>query len=111
MKALLIRLVEILNGLGFALIVGSVVYFIIGNVAALAHGTMLDWTFCGTAHRLLGVEWCGVTGDTNDPSVNHFVHHLINTTLPWFMLFWGFILVGISVPLLKLLGYTYARGR
>ena len=94
---------------GFALIVGSIVYFIIGNVASLVQSSMLDWTFCGTAHRLMGVEWCGVTGETSDASVNHFVHRLVNATLPWFMLFWGLVLVGISIPLLKLLGYSYAR--
>ena len=51
----LIRVVEIVNGFGFALLTGSVIYFIVGSVARLVHGNMLDWTFCGAAHGLLGV--------------------------------------------------------
>jgi len=107
LKRATIRAVEIINGFGFSLIVGSVIYFIIGSVAGLVGGEMLDWTFCGSAHRLLDVDWCRVQGATNEPWLNHLIRHVINATIPWFMMFWGFVLTGISSLLLKILGYRY----
>jgi hypothetical protein len=107
MKQFITRTVEMFDTLGFALIVGSVVYFILGSVAGLVGGRMLDWTFCGSAHYLLGVEWCGITGDTDEAPINHFIHRLMNVTLPWFGIFWGFVLVGVCAVLLKLLDYQY----
>ena len=103
----LIRFVEIINTFGFALIVGSVVYFIIGNVVSVVHGDMLDWTFCGSAHHLLGVEWCGVEGHTGEAWFDQFIHSLLNVTIPWFMMFWGIVLASVSSLLLKVLGHRY----
>jgi len=107
MKSFLLRIVEFLNTLGFALIIGSVVYFIIGNVVSVVHGNMLDWTFCGSAHRWFGVEWCGIEGNTGEAAINNFIHRLMNVTIPWFMMFWGIVLAGVSSLFLKLLGYRY----
>jgi hypothetical protein len=109
MRQFLIRIVEFLDTIGFALIVGSVVYFIIGTVVGVVHGHMLDWTFCGSAHYLAGVEWCGIEGDTSEPAINHFIHRLVNVTLPWFAMFCGIILVAASSFILKLLSYRYSR--
>ena len=108
MKQHLIRFVEAMSTLGFSLIVGSVIYFIIGSVVVVVHGHMLDWTFCGSMHYMFGVEWCGIEGNTGEPAVNHFIHHLMNVTIPWFGIFWGFLLVALSSLLLKLLDYKYA---
>jgi hypothetical protein len=105
MKTALLRITEILNGLGFSLIVGSIVYFIIGNVTSVVHGNMLDWTFCGSAHHLFGVEWCEIEGHTHEAWLNQFIHRLMNVTLPWFMMFWGFVLVGVCSVLMKALEY------
>ena len=103
----LTRLFEILNTIGFALIVGSVIYFIIGNVVSVVHGDMLDWTFCGSANHLLGVEWCGIEGHTGEVWFDQFVHRLMNVTIPWFMMFWGVLIAGVSSLVLKILGYQY----
>jgi hypothetical protein len=106
-KKAVIRAVEVINGFGFSLIVGSVIYFIIGSIAGLVGGEMLNWTFCGSAHRLLDVDWCGIQGDTGEAGFDHFIHRLFNVTIPWFMMFWGFVLTGISSLLLNVLGYKY----
>jgi hypothetical protein len=108
MRRVLIRFSEALDTVGFALIVASVVYFIIGTVAGVVHGNMLDWTFCGSAHYLFDVEWCGIEGTTAEPAFNHFIHRLMNVSLPWFGIFWGFLLVGISSVFLKILEYKYS---
>jgi hypothetical protein len=109
MKKYVIIAVERLTSLGFLLIIGAVIYFILGSVARLVNSDMLDWTFCGSAHRLLGVEWCGIEGATGEAAFNHFIHRLLNVTVPWFMMFWGFALVGLCSVLLKLLGKEYPR--
>ncbi len=109
MKQHLTRAVEAVNSLGFSLIIGAVIYFIIGSVAGLVHGTMLSWTFCGSAHYLFGVEWCGIEGSTREAVINHLIHRLLNVPLPWFMMFWGFVLVGLCSLLLKLLDKQYPR--
>jgi hypothetical protein len=104
MKKSAIFVVEKLTSFGFFLIVAAVIYFILGSVARLVHGDMLDWTFCGSAHHVLGVEWCDIEGSTGEAGINHFIHRLLNVTLPWFMMFWGFALVALCSLALKLLG-------
>ena len=107
MKKSITSATEIVNTVGFALITGAIIYFIIGSVAGLVHGNMLDWTFCGSAHTLLHVDWCTLKGNTGVPFVDTFIHRLVNVTIPWFMLFWGFLLVALSTLGLKLLGHDY----
>jgi hypothetical protein len=110
MRSILIRTIEILDTIGFCMIVGSIVYFIIGSVTSVVHGAMLDWTFCGSMHYIFNVSWCGVEGDTREIWLNQFIHRLMNVTIPWFMMFWGFILVAICSLLMKLMDLTY-RGK
>jgi hypothetical protein len=111
MRNFLVRLVEILDTIGFSLIVGSVVYFIIGSVTSVVHGQMLNWTFCGSAHYIAGVEWCGIEGHTREVWLNQFIHRLLNVTIPWFMIFWGLVIVALCSLFLKLLDYKYPFGR
>jgi hypothetical protein len=68
---------------------------------------MLDWTFCGSAHHLLGVEWCDGGTHTGEAWFDQFTHRLLNVTIPWFMMFWGLVLAGVSALLLKALDYQY----
>lgn len=102
------RAIEAVNSVGFSLIIGSIIYFIIGSVASLVGGKMLEWTFCGSVHRLGGPDWCGIEGSTGNAALNYFIHHLINAPIPWFMIFWGFVLTGICALLLKMLDHQYA---
>jgi len=106
-QAAVIRAFEVIDTFGFALIVGAVIYFILGFICGLVGGHILDYTFCNTAHHLIGVEWCGVEGHTGDAIFDQFIHKLMNVTLPWFMIFCGFVLTGISALALKLLNYKY----
>ena len=101
------RAIEAVNSAGFALIIGSIIYFILGSVASLVGGKMLEWTFCGSVHHLGGPDWCPIEGSTGNPAINYFIHHLINAPLPWFMIFWGFVITGICALLLKLLDHKY----
>ena len=102
MKHRLSEMLNAANGFGFMLIVGSVLYFIIGNVVTLVHGDMLDWTFCSSAHRLFGVEWCGIDGGISESGLDHFIHRLMNVTIPWFMMLWGVVIVSLCSVLFKL---------
>jgi hypothetical protein len=106
-KAAATRAFEIIDTAGFALIVFAVMYFIIGFICNLVGGHILDYTFCGSAHTLIGVEWCGLEGHTGEAIFDQFVHKLMNVTLPWFMIFCGFIMTGISALMLRILGYQY----
>jgi hypothetical protein len=103
------RLVDVIYSFGFSLIVGSIIYFIVGAVASLVHSHMLSWSFCSSAHYLFGVEWCDVYGTTEEHWLNHFIHRLLNVALPWFLMFWGFVLIGICSVLQIFLGRTSPR--
>ena len=108
-KQFLITVIDAIYSFGFGLVTASVIYFIIGSVAAIVHGKMLEWTFCGSVHEWFGVDWCdyqiaGASGWTN-----HFVHRLLNSTIPWFMMFWGFALIIICQILLKIVGQHNRR--
>ena len=107
-KKPLTRVVDAVNSLGFSFIIGAILYFIIGSVASLVGGKMLDWTFCGSAHYLAHVEWCGIGTPTGGSAVRYFTHRLMNVPLPWLMLAVGFALTAICSLLLKMLGYRYS---
>jgi ABC-type microcin C transport system permease subunit YejE len=106
-KQHLARAIDLVNSFGFALIIGAVIYFIIGSVASLVGGAMLDWTFCGSVHRLAGINWCGFGEPSGGSLVRYLLHRLMNVPLPWFMLFWGFVLTAVCSLLLKLLDSEY----
>ena len=103
----LTRFVEILNTIGFALIVGSVIYFIIGNVVSVVHGDMLDWTFCGSAQPY---SWRRMVRHRRPyrrslvrpvrPSPDERHHSVVHDVL-------GRRLAGASSLLLKVLGHQY----
>ncbi|MGB9152952.1 MAG: hypothetical protein WCD70_07680 [Alphaproteobacteria bacterium] len=101
------RITEVANSIGFSLIIGAVIYFIIGSVASLVGGKMLDWTFCSSAHHLFGVEWCGIASPTGGSGLKYIIHRLLNVPLPWLMIFWGFVLTALCSVLLKLLDQPY----
>ncbi|MDR3448413.1 MAG: hypothetical protein P4M15_01455 [Alphaproteobacteria bacterium] len=104
-----LRAVEAVHTLGFSLIVASVVYFIIAEVVKLVGSDMLDWSFCGSVHYWGGPNWCGVEPTTGMAWFNTFGHKLLTVPLPWFMIFWGFLLVGICFFLLQALGFQYNK--
>ena len=101
-KASMLRVVGVVYTFSFALIMGSVFYFILGTVAKLVGGDILGWTFCGTTGQMLNVDWCDARLHTGLDDIDGYSNRFINMALPWFMMFWGLVLGGISYMILKL---------
>ena len=100
----IVAIIEFFNSIGFSLIIGGIIYFIIGSVASLVNSTMLDWTLCGSARHLFDLEWCSFGEADGTHSVKYFMHRLLNVALPWFMLFWGFVLTAFCAIILRFVG-------
>ncbi len=112
-KEAVIRAIELVNGFGFALIIGAVIYFILGSVTKLVGGHMLDWTFCGSLHYFFDANPACVPNDlTGEDGFDAFIFHLFTkVTLPWIMILIGLLLTGISSLLLNILDYKYVPPR
>ncbi|MDE1900061.1 MAG: hypothetical protein KGI37_00260 [Alphaproteobacteria bacterium] len=104
-----VRFLEKVSGVGFFLVIASVIYFIIGSVVGLVHGDMLAWTFCGSVHHIFGPDWCGYAPHTPWAWGDLFVHRFINAALPWVMIVLGLVLLAVTLPLMNALGYKYQR--
>lgn len=102
----LLRAIETVCTIGYFMIVGSVVYFIIGAVARQVHHNMLDWTMCGTLLGLFHADACNYAPHLGFEGLDHFAHRVVTAPIPWFMMAVGLMLVGLSLPLIKLLSYT-----
>ena len=109
LKSFLITVIDAIYSFGFGLVTSSVIYFIIGSVAEIVHGKMLEWTFCGSVSYLFGPDWCGAQIEGGSPWFNHFIHRLLNSTIPWFMMFWGIALICLCSLLLKIVGQHNRR--
>ncbi|MDE2029562.1 MAG: hypothetical protein KGI97_03255 [Alphaproteobacteria bacterium] len=104
-KSLLLTVVEKIYTVAYFLIIAGVVYFILGAVTSLVGGQMLHWTFCGAAHSVFGVDWCGYTPHTGWAWGDLFVHRLINAALPWTMIVIGVVGVCVCWPIMNSLGF------
>jgi len=104
-----LQVVEKISGIGFFLVIASVIYFIIGSVVGLVGGDMLDWTFCGSVKHVFDVEWCGYEPHMGWAWGDLFIHRFINADLPWVMIVTGLVILAICLPLMNLLGYKYEK--
>jgi hypothetical protein len=93
--------IEFFNSIGFSLIIGGIVYFIIGSVASLVNSSMLEWTLCGSAHYWFRADWCSFGEADPSASLKYLFHRLLNVALPWFMFFWGFLLTAVCSIILR----------
>jgi hypothetical protein len=105
MKYYLTHIIEGIHKSGFALIMGGIMLFMINATSQFVFGIKLDFSFCSAARYLLHVEWCEIQGSTSIPMINDFIHRLLNVPFPWFMLFWGLVIITLNTPLVKAFGY------
>lgn len=106
-KASVLRAVELISSAGYFLVIASIAYFILGAVTGLVGGDMMKWTFCGSVHHLFGANWCGFTPDTGWAWGNMFVNKLLNAVLPWVMMVAGLVILAVTLPALRALGFQY----